>query len=180
DWTTDPLVSLHFAAVSAMKRLEDDKNRRPTHLAVWSTSIGHLEFANCLNSKCGPHIVHPPRADNPNLTAQRGVFTLCRQKIAMPVKNNQEIDRRPLNEQVAATLSARTSEEKEEFAKRFGWLDYNPPFFIKYTLPIGQAPILYDLLQARGYDSGRLYPGFGGAAQSVMNAATVLRLRLRN
>lgn len=176
DWTTDPLVALYFAAEHALADLEDGKNDGPSHIAIWSTTIQHLAFANSLNATgVGPSTIHPPRSENPNLTAQKGVFTLCRQK-ADRQDGEQCIDRRPLNEFVADTLSRAEPQEKDDLNRHFCEVDDETHFFFKHTLPIREAPKLYALLQARGYDTGRLYPGFGGAALAVINDARMVNV----
>ena len=173
DWTTDPLVGMYFAAERGMHQLEQDNTDPASHIAVWSTTFQHLDFCKELNAPdAGPNIVHPPRSDNPNLAAQKGLFTLCRQQ-ADQQEGAQQIDRRPLNEMMADTLARADANDKETLEHFFSEVGAEAEFFFKHTLPISEAPKLFAMLQARGYDAGRLFPGYGGAAMAVINDSRI-------
>lgn len=89
----------------------------------------------------GPNVdlVHVPYAGNVNIAAQKGVFTFVR----------YINDATPLNE--VDTVSD-------------GRKDFH-----KFTLPKCKSPDLCIKLRSMGYDSGRLFPGYGGAATTVLD-----------
>jgi hypothetical protein len=100
------------------------------------------------------------------------VFTLCRQ-IANRQDGVQLVDRRPVNEIVAEELAIADPDEKENCNRFFNEVRDQSTFFYKFTLPILGAPNLLELLQSRGYDAGRLFPGYGGVAKAVENSARI-------
>jgi hypothetical protein len=68
DWSERPLVAAYFAASGT------DSTARGKHIAVWALDHNRLESIARLDERI--IIVRPPWATNPNLRAQRGLFTL--------------------------------------------------------------------------------------------------------
>jgi len=91
------------------------------------------------------HVVHAPYGGNPNLAAQKGAFTFV----------SDVNDETPLNE-----YSTRGSGRRD---------------FHLFTLPLSEAPCLLLELRVRGYDAGRIFPGFAGVAESVMELSSLPR-----
>jgi hypothetical protein len=83
--------------------------------------------------------VTAPGAGNPNLYAQKGLFTLFR---------SETIDRRPLDELVESLPSK-----------------YD---LVHFTLPVSDAPKLLNLLSHQEITGATVYPGYGGAAKAVL------------
>ena len=86
-----------------------------------------------------------PRGKNPNLAAQKGVFTLCK-------VNNIESERMPLNDIYWREIRERN-------------LEYKP--FKLFTLKIEEAPVLLLLLHRLGYNAAKVFPGLDGVKQSI-------------
>jgi hypothetical protein len=87
-------------------------------------------------------VVHTPYNGNPNLAAQRGAFTFV----------SHVNDASPLN-----VVSTNKEKRRKDFHK--------------FTLPITQAPNLLLYLRTIGYDAGRIFPGYFGAATAVKELA---------
>lgn len=174
DWTTDPLVAAYFAAEGGLFHLEHPTDHPPSHVAIWSTTVHHLEFVNALTNRRLPNIIYPPRHHNPNLAAQKGLFTLCRQT-ADGQDGAQQVDRRPINEIVADEIRNADLTDKAGLLQMFAsdGVDDEKPFFCLIRLPISESPRLLLMLQTRGYDAGRLFPGYAGIAMAVKNDARI-------
>jgi len=91
------------------------------------------------------HVVHAPYGGNPNLAAQKGAFTFV----------DGIYDDTPLN-----NFSTGGSGRRD---------------FHLFTLPLFEAPRLLLELRVRGYDAGRIFPGFAGVAESVMELSSLPR-----
>jgi hypothetical protein len=151
DWTRDIFTAAYFAASHAMRRTREcgREETRDERLAVW----GFFEaFANMENV---PLIMPmPPYHGNPNLSAQRGIFTLWR-----PDDGSHFCDDRPLTNQIHDWLKQRHRDLQED------------GIFRRIDLPAREAPNLMLALMKRGYDAARLFPGYGGAAKAVEEQA---------
>jgi hypothetical protein len=98
-------------------------------------------------------LITAPRAGNPNLHAQEGLFTLH-----MSGGNDDIADGTPFDD-VLMQMSSKLGE-------RFVW---TPADMLRFTLPKIEAPRLMKLLAAEGVSAAKLLPGFGGAAQAVLD-----------
>jgi len=77
DWSRSPFTAAYFAAIDSLK--EGNTGR---HLSVWSLlatnlSVGHILRESVVDPQIRLQIITSPRATNPNLHAQDGLFTLC-------------------------------------------------------------------------------------------------------
>ena len=84
-----------------------------------------------------------PAATNPNLRAQRGLFTLVEER---PGKNA----RLPLDEALGKD--------------GLGYIDLR-----RFSLPTSEAPHLLRLLAVEGVTAARLFPGYGGVVESMFD-----------
>lgn len=145
DWTRSSFVAAYFAAEEAARKQRDgDKDWDATHLSVWAFNkvkhgLGPQQAAReppCIE------IVTAPAAENPNLYAQKGLFTLFRSD------RLTEIDRRPLDE---ILLEARFSGCE----------------LVHFALPVTEASALLRLLSHHDITAATVYPGYGGAVRAV-------------
>lgn len=179
DWTDDPRVAAYFAGRAALDglRLCKTTEQEIPNLSVWMlnrTVFERLEYIAsgrlCVDGKplaieleCELHVVRAPYSGNPNLAAQRGLFTLVSTKNtnsprlcltdAMSRVESQLLGTRAFNF-VVGTKARSISEHVARF-----------------DLPQSEAPELLRLLARRGYDAARLFPEYGGAAMSAVEIA---------
>ena len=176
DWTFDRSAAAYFASRDACQGAAASNT---THIAVWCTTVEKLELVQILtNCDNGPFVIHPPRHENKNLNAQKGVFTLCRQDTS-PQTTKQETDRRPLNVFIADNLAEISHDGLSDRAMRLSGrsFDRDEPLFVKFTLPINHSPDLMEYLMLRGCDAAQLFPGHEGAAKSVEDRMIMRRAR---
>jgi hypothetical protein len=145
DWTRSSLVAAYFAAEEAARRhKEGDKDFDATHLSVWAFNKVKSDSNLPFRKKQPPSIefVIPPAAGNPNLHAQRGLFTLFRpDRLA-------DVDRRPIDE---ILLESQLHGDE----------------LLHFTLLVSEASELLRLLSYREITAATVYPGYGGAAKAV-------------
>jgi hypothetical protein len=149
DWTWDSQVAAFFAARDALKNKSDA-------LAVWALSASTLHFEyleipvllGMEKKKPAPDfrvsIVTAPTATNPNLRAQRGLFTLLTDQ-----RKGIEIGKDPppsLDEAVRRLLMVT---------------------LCKFILPTTEAKQLLRLLALEGMTAARLFPGYRGVVESM-------------
>lgn len=149
DWSYDPFVAIHFALKDAI----DKKGR----IAIWCLNQGLL--GNYCSMMPTPPVlfVTPPYYDNPNLNAQKGLFTHT--PIYLNPSDNENnlstpVERRALND----IISSRISSE---------YLNYHN-VLTKVTLPCEQARRAYIALEEHGYGLAKIFPGYKGIAQQIL------------
>jgi hypothetical protein len=172
DWSRSPYHAAYFAVADVLKEAFDAKGQlkqtsdSDERLAVWVFHHPWAQLeANAPEVLPGYsdrnanefRVVTVPTAANPNLHAQKGVFTLMRTKVSA---YNGPLDRAPLDEQLN---------------KRIRALDQ--PILVRVTLPRDKALALAEALMCLGVNAGAIYPGFQGAANSVIERNTVDLLR---
>ncbi|MDH1629286.1 FRG domain-containing protein [Pseudomonas mosselii] len=154
DWTYDPLIAAFFASSSVTSGEGD--------LCVWMFCQSDLALLE-LGSTSWPLVFTQPHYNgNPNLAAQRGLFTHWKTKLDSPnmlpekekVGSFQVLDYRSLDEQIESYCV-----ENHKGCPT--------GVFKKLVLPRSEAVELARLLRAMKYGPARLFPGYGGVAQEL-------------
>jgi hypothetical protein len=138
-------------------------------VGLWQTDSSLLSLIEV--KRQGLKVVHAPRGGSPNLTAQKGLFTIIAEPNIYPRPN--AIDHRPLNEIVGDDIDSHDPNNPniwgyQQIDTLISKLD-GKKLFALYLLPIEQAPSLLSILDRYGYDAARVFPGFGGVATAVNN-----------
>jgi hypothetical protein len=152
DWTYDIYISLYFAFRGAIGKTGN--------LAIWALNKEHLSFLKPTKSGVNVDFITPHYSNNPNLNAQKGLFTLW------PVLRDSRIN---VSHQLLATGSADQVDRRPLDQLIFS--NYTPeegfPIFKKFVLPCSQAKRGCQLLDKLGYDSSRVFPGYDGVAAQL-------------
>ena len=178
DWTDRPLVAAYFACRGAARRVtekrEDDRRttlraRRESaalpqaesltgHLAVWA--VRQFAFPYSREARGGRTVdltlemVEGPFDANPNLRAQRGVFTLVSRHI------------RPSPDEVSLpSLDDVIGDLERSFGRE------NTPWLRKLTLPIREAPTLLRLLDGYDVSASTVEPTYDGIVKAIREKA---------
>jgi len=158
DWTWDWRVAAFFAAREAIKgqtehlavwRLDANDLRVHTRLVYESYSPHPQGTAPRVEPKM-PHVLHlvtAPGATNPNLRAQKGLFTLL--QIA-PGLESPGFDLWTSLDVLAERDTGRGSISLS-----------------KHTLPTSEGPELLHILALEEVTAATVYPGYGGVVQSL-------------
>jgi len=159
DWTQDMLVALYFATSGTLKA-----KRKSKYIVLWALNSFLIDT---LRYNIPLKIIIPPYNNNPNLCAQKGIFTLW--QVKTPIKEiipfkpdlNVSINRTPLDILIS-----------------------NDPKFIdidgvlyKILIPASDAKNLYAYLRHLGYDASKLFPGYSGIRQCIEEDSLFLDMK---
>ena len=152
DWTRSPRIAARFAASSALRRLHDalqlpdaEKFEEIGHERICVWEMKAHSAVTSLREELKLKVIRVPYANNPNLAAQEGLFTMW---------DTFENDRSPL-EDLVATHNAGVE---------------NPAHRIELkaiTLPVSQTPHLLDELTKLGSALSRHQPGYQGVSDEI-------------
>lgn len=158
DWSKNPLTAAYFACYEVAKwRKQNPAKRCPSwqtdELCVWALR-SYLIRNELADSEPTVDLVDAPYATNPNLRAQRGLFTL--------VKYNTDAgkDVEELPDLDALVLKHQT--------ERYAGHDTNGnwPLLRKLVLPHAEAGMLLRRLHDANVNSGTIYPNYDGVVRS--------------
>jgi hypothetical protein len=147
DWTRDVFTAAYFAASHAIDRQICRSHSPDERLAVWAFTE---TFASVISNNTGALVMPmPPYHGNPNLSAQRGIFTLWRH-----AAQSQLSDERPLTEQIHKWLTR----YREDLA--------NEKIFTRFELPAKEAPNATSLAYSSWIRRGSTVPRVRGLRES--------------
>ncbi len=156
DWSYDPYIALYFALTGSF-----DKSG---NMVIWAFNKDYTRLQNTIGSKCNVDFITPHYESNPNLYAQKGLFTHVSSfnqpsnEVFEALGNNhsiQKVDRTPLDTSILQSL--KNTKIKPEV-----------PIFIKLVLPCSEAQEGIRLLELLGYDTAKVYPGYAGVAKQIV------------
>jgi len=148
DWTYDPFVAAYFATRPSLYKNINGK------LNIWCLNKEHIGFLQAVALDDVPlHFITPHYASNPNIKAQKGLFT----HFSSVIKLNEvdRPDRTPLDELLKNHLGSDVLNAID--------------VFIKISLPNRLAKKAFVLLDNFGYGSARIYPGYDGIAKQLLD-----------
>lgn len=163
DWTYDYKVALYFAVKNI---LNNDYlcNEKPTNAVLWAFNYKSIEI-DCLLSKNNPFAIkhyRPEYNSNPNLNAQKGLFTFVMNDLT-------HISKEPFDEFVAEILSR---------ADEFDVINEEKAFY-KFIIPEDVKPEILNELYLEGYSEEYLFPGYSGVTKSIENRVRLDKLLLK-
>lgn len=169
DWTASIKTAMYFAIadfikpIPAQKRIEQQKQYLlndgkiiEEYCEIWALDT---KVIVAQENKLPLKLIRPPYHDNPNLAAQEGVFTLW--PVSKPVYHMkskveldmQLVDRTPLDVLLVNKLVDLKADER--------------PYLYRILFPQRAAIDLFAFLERTGHTAAKLFPGFGGVAQSI-------------
>ncbi|MEP4039217.1 FRG domain-containing protein [Pseudophaeobacter sp.] len=179
DWSTDPYVSLYFAAKDAINNRENS----PNSFALWmlnrsvAEEIGNNRFSGAYSRPPKYHLefVETPQFQNPNLAAQNGIFSVLKinpQWVNHKDRDEAEIecvDRSPLDE--ALLEISKCLNIQSPIAAKVE----NETVFVKIMLPNTEAANVLRVLRNMGYHGGTIFPGYDGCEKSIRELELIKR-----
>ena len=153
DWSYSPFIAAYFAGEDAVKSVQ--KTQAGQNLSVWALHRVNLTIGADKASRGGSKLPiglgSAPGATNPNLHAQRGLFTFEHIEL---IERGQRTLRDPLDK----LIQMRISESP---------LGKIAPVMFHFTLPQGEAGKLLWLLAKEDIDASRLFPGYDGIVRGM-------------
>ena len=161
DWSYDYRVSLYFAIKNI---LNDDylKSDKPKNGVLWAFNYKYFDVDLMTRNKIY-HTAHyrPEYNSNPNLNAQKGLFTFM-------VKNVNENATQPFNNFIGDLI--------DTFGRRKIKMPETEDVFYKFIIPEDEKPNILKELYSEGYSEEYLFPGYGGVTQTIENRVKLDRL----
>lgn len=140
DWTERPLVAAYFASVEAASTILRQESA-PERIGIWGLDLDWVIFSAWpANEPCRVYVVSAPRATNPNMHAQGGVFTA-------DVVSPRRLDRRVAVEPVDVLV-----------LNRAATLRPKAPVMCHLTLDARHTPELLRLLYTEGVSAASISP----------------------
>jgi hypothetical protein len=152
DWSDRPLVAAYFAAKGAASKPEGE------FLSVWALNLDWIINVGFPGTKpkMSVYVITAPRASNPNLHAQGGVFT-TENLIKAEVSENKRVSVKTVDTFV-----------KQRWSELQG---PTRPVMAHLKLPVSQGRTLLRLLSQEQVSAATLFPGYQGVAESLSERA---------
>jgi hypothetical protein len=149
DWSESAKIAAYFASCEAAELIANKSINEEGFIAVWALNITKLEFMT--GSKSERIVsVRAPWSSNPNLLAQKGLFTLHEQPLLQ--------DAPPVFEPPEETIQKIMAETKPT---------QDQPILYCLRLAIKESGRLLKLLHLEGVDAASLFPGYAGVTKCL-------------
>ena len=156
DWSRDINVALYFAISGLTKA-----SKMPENIVLWvlDTKAFQVPKQDCP----GIELYTPEYAGNPNLCAQKGVFTLYRENCHFRdycpdyfIKDDKKV--KSFDEIIKEIDEGNPNQAK---------LNNEYPILYKILIPTPKDDELYEYLFKQGYDASLIFPGYEGATKTI-------------
>ena len=172
DWSYDYKVALYFAVKNILNK-DYLCNEKPKNAVLWAFNYKYLDI-DYLLSETNPFAIkhyRPEYNSNPNLNAQKGLFTFV-------MNDLRHISKEPFDEFISEILSMAddfdviNGKKVVEFPKE-------EKAFYKFIIPEGVKPEILNDLYLEGYSEEYLFPGYSGVTKSIENRVKLDKLLLK-
>lgn len=175
DWTYDINVAAYFACHCN----REDKEHDYAIYALNKRLINTIQYNQKMHNKevMPLKIVTPRYSDNPNIYAQQGVLTTWQ----IDIDNSEESLGKYLNNVVNNRNSCidkilqdyLATDDFEGMKREIEWgkilfYEKHEPLIYKFIFPKEDREETIDLLNRLNYTTGKLFPGFAGCANEIM------------
>lgn len=176
DWSRNSLVAAYFACVDIARQMNHPSKHKklqsvdklPERFAIWALSE---KFVNMVAHLWNPGVklITVPTCSNPNLHAQKGLFTLVYYRESFPDYKDEKLPPErhlpsvnSLIQNVKDIPYIEIDNGDEEVR-----IEYDEPVLYKFTVPSTNARTLLRLLSLHGITAASVYPGHKGVADAI-------------
>ncbi len=160
DWSTRPYVAVYFAAREAAEWVAKPESRPSgaKSLAIWALNVMYLDMMSIQGraKRRAPRVVRVPRATNPNLHSQGGIFTFD------PASPQDPALTPALDETLVEVDRLVDPGVMAGYYK-----DYAYPVLRRFTVPIEHGPKLLRMVANEGVTAASIYPGIKGVVLAL-------------
>ena len=168
DWSYEYKIALYFAVEDALKKDSED-------CVLWAFNYRLLEDNYGVNKYRYEipklEIYRPEYNSNPNLNAQKGLFTFWSCTSDDNLIDDTPFDEMIINELKENTLISEFDSTKTEYHKIEGYegfiLPENIKIFHKFIIPAKLKVEILKELYAEGYTNEFIYPSYRGVVDSI-------------
>lgn len=155
DWTYDLYIAVYFAAKGAL--------HKSGNMVIWALNKEQICFLEGAVSKINIKFITPHYDGNPNISAQKGLFTL-RPEFYRSSGNNMDY--------INLSMTQYTNKQSLDLLiiEDANKISECPVLFKKFLIPCSEARNIYNILNDIGYSPARVFPGYGGVANQLMMA----------
>ena len=170
DWTYDPLVAAYFATMPSLEGAYTGF-RKTGDLCIWGLStqaVGFLHDAySMIKNSEEPEmlkefplkLVTPPYHGNPNLSAQKGLFThWVTPLLGIESIMNSKLQKESTHQDLERLIETHFKELNVKGSKNM---------LIKVTVPNEESEKIAKHLRSLGYGPSKLFPGYVGATMEI-------------
>lgn len=159
DWTTSIETAIYFAVHKEPELMQDGQsNENSDYIAIWALNI-LAQFGLDTPLK----IIRPPYFGNPNLAAQKGLFTFWKisgLRLSLGEGSNKE------NLEVLKRLTNRTPLD-ELIAEECKKQNRKGVVMWKLLVPRKDRKVLYKYIRRKNVNAASLFPGYEGAVRCI-------------
>ena len=153
DWSYNILISLYFAVSERMKAEVNERNQG--NIVIWALDTEFVEYQGSPIK-----LVRPLYCENPNLAAQKGLFTLWREMNPIKTKFPLTIDTKRTNRQSLDALLEQYCIECDNDITQLIHL-------YKIIIPANNIQLLYKHLKKNGIDACSIFPDYYGVERCI-------------
>ena len=161
DWSYDYRVSLYFAVKNILNE-NYLSSKKPKNGVLWAFNYKFFNPDYIHNNKMYTTIHYRPEYNsNPNLNAQKGLFTFM-------IKRVWEGANQPYDEHIEEFL-----EFYNQSGRKMPKTEYA---FYKFIIPEEEKPNILKELYSEGYSEEYLFPGYTGVSDTIKNRVKLAKL----
>lgn len=161
DWSYDYRVALYFAVKDVLNSNNNSDG------VLWALNHNLIEAPESHNSQYNLRVHRPEYNTNPNLNAQKGLFTFLERYVGdydKPLDEiiSSELNKKPENKGVSISKDVKVTVVPKDIYK-------DDVVFYKFIIPKEIKPEILNELYLEGYSEEYLFPGYKGVSKSIIN-----------
>lgn len=159
DWTTNIETAIYFAVHKEPDLTKEDLSSDDSdNVAIWALNQAVFSLMGTPLK-----IIRPPYHGNPNLAAQRGLFTFWKVSgLHIPFRSGTS----GKEEEIFKRLTNRTPLD-ELITEELGKQNLKDVVMWKLLIPRRDRKVLYEYIRNKGISAASLFPGYEGVVRSI-------------